>query len=156
MVSQWRIGVLFLTVLGVSSLTAEVQAVSQETLNVNVDGLRSSRGQLCLSLFNKPETFPMKPEQSVQTKCLKITKNPMQVSFKNLVPGMYAIAALHDTNSDGQADRNFMGLPMEGFGFSRNPVVTTTAPKFGQAAIKVDGPSTNISIQMRYLPGAKS
>jgi uncharacterized protein (DUF2141 family) len=156
MVNPLRISVLFLTLLGISGLPLSVQAVSQDSLSINISGLKSTRGQLCLSLYNKPESFPMSPEKSLQTQCVKITQNPMRVSFKNLASGYYAIAVLHDTNADGRADRNFMGLPMEGFGFSQNPTVSTTAPKFSQAAVKVESPNTSISIQMRYLPGAKT
>jgi uncharacterized protein (DUF2141 family) len=156
MVNHWRIGLLLLTGLVFSSLPPQAEAVSQDSLSINVSGLKSTRGQLCLSLYNKPESFPTRPDQSLQSQCVKITQNPMRVSFKNLTSGYYAIAVLHDINADGKADRNFMGLPMEGFGFSQNPLVSTTAPKFSQAAVKVDGPSTNISIQMRYLPGAKT
>ena len=54
----------------------------------------------------------------------------MRVTFKSLSPGNYAIAVLHDENNDRQANRNFLGLPTEGFGFSRNPAIGVSAPGF--------------------------
>ncbi|MBW4549605.1 MAG: DUF2141 domain-containing protein [Aphanocapsa sp. GSE-SYN-MK-11-07L] len=149
---RWFPTLLILTML----LVRSAQAGVRDSLKVTVDGLRSTRDQVCLSLYDKPETFLMQPKLSLRTQCVKIIKTPMQVTFKNLAPGNYAIAALHDTNGTGKVERNFMGMPMEGFGFSRNPVVTMKAPKFDQAAVKVDGANTTLAIQMKYLPGAKS
>ena len=34
--------------------------------------------------------------------------------------GLYAIAALHDEDGDGEMDKNFIGLPVEGYACSRN------------------------------------
>lgn len=43
--------------------------------------------------------------------------------FKNLAPGTYAVMINHDENGNGKLDRNFMGMPTEGYGFSNNPTV---------------------------------
>ncbi|GAA6620321.1 hypothetical protein NUACC26_061370 [Scytonema sp. NUACC26] len=77
---------------------------------------------------------------------------PLTVTFKNLQPGSYAVAVLHDTNSDKKANRNGLGIPLEGFGFSENPVIRTGPPKFNDAVL-VAGSTTNIQIQLNYLLG---
>ena len=71
------------------------------------------------------------------------------VSFSHVAPGSYAIAAFHDENNNGRLD-TFMGIPREGFGFSRNPPVRTRAPRFLECDFEV---STNIStaIAIKYL-----
>lgn len=147
--------VFTLTLLEIAFLCMKVQASSNGILNINIAGLMSTRGQVCLSLYNRAEYFPMQPEKSVRNQCVKITKLPIQVSFKDLAPGNYAVAVLHDANGNGKFDRNFIGLPTEGFGFSRNPVLIIKAPTFDQSVIKLASPITNISILLRYLPGAK-
>jgi uncharacterized protein (DUF2141 family) len=42
-------------------------------------------------------------------------------------------------------------VPDEGFGFSRNPVVYRTAPKFSAAAFKVGTTPAAMAIRMQYL-----
>lgn len=73
------------------------------------------------------------------------------VTFRNLNAGRYAIAVIHDANADGKLNRGFLGIPIEGFGFSRNPRILTGPPNFGDAAISVSSVTTNIQIQMKYL-----
>lgn len=43
--------------------------------------------------------------------------------FKDLAPGTYAVMISHDENGNGKLDSNFMGMPIEGYGFSNNPTV---------------------------------
>ena len=75
------------------------------------------------------------------------------MKFQNLRPGSYAVVVLHDSNSDNKINRNLFGIPKEGFGFSRNPTIRFSAPKFSESAFVVAGPSTKIQIQLKYLLG---
>lgn len=63
--------------------------------------------------------------------------------------GTYAIAVVHDENGNNKMDRALF-LPKEGFGFSRNPTITTGPPRFSSASFAIDGPQTQ-SIKMRYM-----
>jgi uncharacterized protein (DUF2141 family) len=136
-----------------SSPPPRVQATTNSTLNVEVAGLRDTRGNVCLSLYNSsnPALFPQEAQKAQESRCVRITGNPMMVSFKNLKPGSYAIALLHDANGNGKDDRNFVGMPTEGFGFSRNPTVKLKAPAFSEASVPVAGPATSIKINVTYL-----
>ena len=110
-------------------------------------------GRCALACSLTVKVFPTNGDNAVQNKCVKITNAPMRVTFKLLSPGNYAIAVLHDENNDRQANRNFLGLPTEGFGFSRNPAIGVSAPKFADAAVSVAGENTTTQIQLRYLLG---
>jgi uncharacterized protein (DUF2141 family) len=131
-------------------------APGTSVLNVEIAGLRDARGNVCLSLYNslKPQLFPQEAQQAQESRCVRVTANPMVISFRNLKPGNYAIALLHDANGNGKDDRNFLGMPTEGFGFSRNPVVKLKAPGFDEASVPVSGATTTIKINVTYLsPG---
>ena len=39
----------------------------------------------------------------------------------NLPAGNYAVQVMHDENENNKLDTNFMGMPIEGYGFSNNP-----------------------------------
>jgi uncharacterized protein (DUF2141 family) len=47
-------------------------------------------------------------------------------------------------------DRNFFGIPREGFGFSNNPRVSFSTPSFQSAVIPVACPATQIEIKLTY------
>jgi uncharacterized protein (DUF2141 family) len=119
-------------------------------LTVQVEGLKSQKGLLCYKLFSGSQGFPDSNEKAVRKDCIKITEEPMKLSFKGLTAGSYAVAVFHDTNGDRKLNRNSAGIPAEGYGFSNNPLVKTGPPKFGQAVFLVAGPNTTMQIQMRY------
>ncbi|MBW4613801.1 MAG: DUF2141 domain-containing protein [Desmonostoc vinosum HA7617-LM4] len=127
------------------------QANFNGKLTVEIDGLKNKQGQICVSIFANSQGFPNNRDRVLQKQCTKIGDTPLLVSFDNLKAGNYAVAAIHDQNNDLTLNRNDLGMPIEGFGFSRNPEVRTSAPKFGEAAFLVAGPNTNIQIQMKYF-----
>jgi len=102
-------------------------------------------------VFAAGKGFPSNTAKAVQSQCLKITDTPFRVTLKPLQLGSYAVAVLHDENSDGKANRNFLGVPKEGFGFSRNPIIRFGPPEFANAAVPVRGATKNILIQLRYF-----
>jgi uncharacterized protein (DUF2141 family) len=124
------------------------------TLTVEINGLRNGKGQVCVSIFADASAFPKDAVNAVQSQCVKITDIPLQVTFGNLQPGNYAITVMHDENSDGKLNRNFLGIPTEGFGFSRNPVIYFGVPKFDDTVFPVTEPSTTTQVNLNYLLGS--
>jgi uncharacterized protein (DUF2141 family) len=120
-------------------------------LTIDVGGLRNQKGQVCVSLFNAGRGFPDNPNAAVAAQCVQIQGGVAQVTFANLRSGSYAVAVLHDENNDGKANRNAFGIPKEGFGFSRNPVLRFGPPKFGEASFVVAGPGVSTQIQVSYF-----
>lgn len=45
----------------------------------------------------------------------------------------------------------FLGIPKEGFGFSRNPAVRFGAPRFEQVYIELGPGFTRTSVRMQYI-----
>jgi uncharacterized protein (DUF2141 family) len=144
---------LVLTVVGIITLPSPAQVRQSSQLKVEIDGLKNQRGQVCLSLFASSRGFPSNVDKALQNRCVAITAKPLSITFENLQPGSYAVAVLHDTNSDNKVNRNVLGIPVEGFGFSGNPLIRTGPPKFNDAVVLVAGSSTNIQIQLKYLFG---
>ena len=90
----------------------------------------------------------------MQSECIEVKETPQKLIFKNLKPGTYAVALIHDANGDGILNSNSFRMPTEGFGFSKNPLVLTGPPKFNDAAVKVEGVNTDIQIKLQYLFGS--
>jgi uncharacterized protein (DUF2141 family) len=151
MVRGFRVSILLLAVLGNLAWPFSAKADYNGKLTVEIDGLKNKQGQVCASLFASSQGFPSQRDRVLQSQCIKITDIPVLLTFNNLKAGNYAVAIMHDQNSDRLLNRNIIGIPVEGFGFSSNPEVKTRAPKFGEAAFLVAGPDTNIQIMLKYF-----
>ncbi|MGQ3102187.1 MAG: DUF2141 domain-containing protein [Sphingopyxis solisilvae] len=119
------------------------------TVDVSITGLRNTKGQVLVCLTANPKAFPdcSKDKASVRM----AVKAANAGDFKVVAPGdgTYAIAVVHDENSNNKMDMALF-LPKEGFGFSRNPAIGMGAPKFGSASFAVTG-DTRQSIKMKYM-----
>jgi uncharacterized protein (DUF2141 family) len=122
-------------------------------LSIELGGLKNQKGQVCFSLFSSNKGFPDNGKRALKAQCVKLTTTPQKITFPNLTAGNYAVAVIHDVNSDGTLNRNSLGIPTEGFGFSNNPIIRTGPPKFGDSAVLVAGSSTNIQIKLQYFLG---
>ncbi|NES66508.1 MAG: DUF2141 domain-containing protein [Okeania sp. SIO2D1] len=121
------------------------------SLTVNIDGLKNQNGQVCLSLFSSSQGFPSDGDRALQVKCVALEEGTPAITFENLKPGSYGVAAFHDINDDGVFNLNGLGIPKEGFGFSRDPKIFTGPPKFGDVIVIIVGPKNNIRIKLQYL-----
>ncbi|MBD2242826.1 DUF2141 domain-containing protein [Nostoc sp. FACHB-888] len=151
MVRGLRVSMLLLAVVGNLAWSFSAKANFNGKLTVEIDGLKSKNGQVCVSIFATSEGFPGDRDRGLQKQCTKITDTPLPITFENLKAGSYAVAVFHDQNNDGTLNSNVFGIPSEGFGFSSNPEIRTRAPKFSEAAFLVAGPDTNIQIQLKYF-----
>ena len=151
MVRGLRVSMLLLAVLGNLAWLYSAKATFNGKLTVEIDGLKNKQGQVCVSIFASSEGFPSDRDRGLQKQCTKISAAPLPITFENLKAGSYAVAVFHDQNNDGTLNSNVLGIPSEGFGFSRNPEILTRAAKFSEAAFLVAGPDTNIQIQLKYF-----
>ena len=130
-----------------------VQAQPKSKITLTIDGFKNKNGQACVSLFASNKGFPSNGSDAIQSRCTTITEVPLVLTFENLSPGSYAVAVLHDANKDNTANRNGFGIPVEGFGFSKNPIIRTRPPQFNDAAVVVAGANTDIKIKLQYIFG---
>jgi uncharacterized protein (DUF2141 family) len=143
--------VFLLSLLGALSLPKLAQASPTSNLVVEIAGLKSRTGRVCLSIFASSQGFPDQGKHAIKSTCVEITEVPLRIRFEDLQPGSYAVAAFHDKNSTGQLERNFLGIPTEEFGFSGNPAIWTGPPKFNESAVSVAEGTTNVQIRLRSL-----
>lgn len=118
------------------------------TLTVNIEDIKTDNGYVLLILFKGEDGFPTQQEKAYAYDGVKVSGKKAVFTFKNLPSGTYAIAALHDANSNGKLDTNFLGIPKEDFGASNDAKASFGPPKYQDAKFEVDG-SKQISIKMR-------
>jgi uncharacterized protein (DUF2141 family) len=118
-------------------------------LEVRFEGLRSAKGVLHACLSRSEGHFP---DCSRDPKALKSTvpATAGAVQFSGVTPGRYALTLFHDENTNQRLDM-VLGIPREGFGFSRNPRVRFGAPKFNQVDIQLGAGFSRQSVRMQYL-----
>jgi uncharacterized protein (DUF2141 family) len=122
-------------------------------LEVTFKELKTSTGQMCLSLFSGPKGFPKGGSDSdlVVSKCTPVANSAAAFTFSDLKPGNYAITAFHDVNNDGKMNKTAFGMPEEGFGFSNNPTIGFSAPSFDETKFPVATSKAVVSIQLKYF-----
>jgi uncharacterized protein (DUF2141 family) len=119
------------------------------TLEIHVTGFRNNKGTAGGVVFSSPDGWPSDRSKAVVQGGFPIANRQATEIFR-VVPGHYGVVVIHDENSNMKLDRNFFGIPKEGFGFSNNPKVTVSAPSFQAAAIPVICPATQIEIRLIY------
>lgn len=121
-------------------------------IDVTVTNMRSTHGVVRACITARPKGFPQcNAADTTSIKVVAPAAETVTLNFRNVTPGRYAIALLHDENNNGKADRALMMMPTEGFGFSRDAKVRMGPPKFEDAAFDVAGHSMNQTIRMRYM-----
>jgi uncharacterized protein (DUF2141 family) len=127
--------------------------VAGNSVDVSFTGLKSSQGQVCISVYAGPQGFPDggKGSDFVTTRCSPITAEAATLTLTDLKPGNYAIVAHHDLNGDGTMNKGSFGIPEEGFGFSNNPEIGFSSPSFDETKFAVAAPQATVKILMRYL-----
>ncbi|HWE84552.1 MAG TPA: DUF2141 domain-containing protein [Terracidiphilus sp.] len=121
------------------------------TLRIHVDGFRNTRGNLGTIIFTSANGWP-----EDENKCLRHGPAPIDKSTRTAVaewrlpPGNYGVAAIHDENSNHKLDRNFLGIPKEGFGFANNPHVGFGPPPFSAAVVHLACPTTDVTIHLIF------
>ncbi len=152
--NKFHVGILLLSVIGNLVFLPSAEGSSSGNLGVTVKGLKNQKGQVCFSLFSSSRGFPSNNERAVQAKCVKLENSSTKLKIPALKAGTYAVAMFHDVNGDGKLNTNVLGIPKEGFGFSRNPRIVSGPPKFGDSAVFVVGSSTEIQINLNYFFGS--
>ena len=118
---------------------------------LSVTGIRSAQGVVRACMTRNPDSFPKCRGVEGAMGAVVAAGGQVTFTFHDVRPGRYAIALLHDENSNGKADRAAMMIPTEGFGFSRDAKVNMGPPKFRDAAFTVTDREESLRIRMRYL-----
>lgn len=143
---------LFLTVASALPGPLEAQTTGTATLTVHVTGARNAKGKIRAALFRDGKGFPNDASQAVHTQAADIDPQTLsaQVVFADLRAGVYAVSVFHDENVNEKLDKNFMGVPKEGYGASNNPKKKMGPPNFDGAKFQLSGTEQSVEIKLMY------
>jgi uncharacterized protein (DUF2141 family) len=129
------------------ALAFGVPAAHAAPLTIVVDNVCSAKGEIDLTVYVAADWLSNSKGHD-----RKLPARVGSVTFHfDLPPGTYAAAAFHDANDNGKFDKNLLGWPLEGFGFSNNAHVSFfRPPSFAAASFKLPPEGATETVHLDY------
>ncbi len=115
------------------------------------NGFRSTNGLARFAIFNGPAGFPDTPGKAMFTNSCAIAGNRAVAIIRNVMPGTYAIAILHDENANGKMDYTMLRFPSEGFAVSGSDRSFFIRPRFANSTMELSHSNATIKLDIRYM-----
>lgn len=119
-------------------------------LFVNIQGLRSSKGLVAVTLYADDRKRFLVKRGSLYVGRVPASAPNTSVCIHVPAPGTYALGIYHDENANRKFNRNALGMPAEGFGFSNNPSTLFGLPSFNSVRLNVPRTNTQTTVKMKY------
>lgn len=126
------------------SLSISFQATA-DTLTLLVD-TPSGKGQIRAAVFASQAGFDA--GELVAFGAADAGDAVTSLTITDLKPGRYGIALFNDLNGNEELDRNLLGAPSEPIGFSNNPKIGFSAPKFDAFGFEFEGAPLELNISL--------
>jgi uncharacterized protein (DUF2141 family) len=136
--------------LTAAAFLALAAPASAADLEIVVAGIRDgeSPGKVFIGVFNGQDGF-LKDERRYARAAIPVVNGTARLVL-TLPPGRYAAVAFHDSNDNGELDRNILGIPTEGYAFSRDARGFMSAPSFESAAVELLEGGARMTITLGY------
>ena len=116
-------------------------------LTVEVTNIKNKHGKIAIGLYNKDDNTFANLEKYYKAIFIEIDSKRVIYTFKNIPNGTYAVSIMHDENENNKLDKNILGIPKEGYGFSNNVKPAFRSANFKEAKFELLGNKT-INIKM--------
>lgn len=103
---------------------------------------------LFVAVHSSAEDFPTRDAKALKSMVVAQSASVGHL-IKNVPAGEYAVAVFADMNGNAELDSNFVGIPKEPVGISRNAKGKFGAPKFSDAVFKVGDGVTALTIELK-------
>ena len=121
-------------------------------LLVEARAIRSDRGTVRALAFQSADGFPSDVQRAAGRCSATVSQGTALLRFTGLEVGQtYAVSLFHDENDDRKMNRNWMGIPQEGYGASNDAKATLAPPSFEDARFVFRQSGQRLRVQMRYF-----
>jgi len=123
---------------------------AQNTVVAQVSNFENNKGICRACIFSSAENFAANRALA----CVQgtVANKSAAITFSNVPDGRYAIFVFHDVNGNNKMDRNFLGIPKEGYGASANKLPFAAAPRFTDNSFALSGgAAVTLHIKLRNL-----
>lgn len=140
-----------LAIFLVGSFASFIPPINQN-LKVTVTRLHNNNGVVLVSLFKDGSGYPDDAAKAYGKEKAYIVDKTSTIIFKSVPPGTYAVAILHDENNNQKMDKNMLGIPKEGYGFSNNATAAFGPPSYKKASFThTAAAASSIQIKAKYF-----
>ncbi len=143
---------LLCTAFPAASATAD-HACNDSTrtrLEVTVRNVKSSRGSVMLTVYPANKERWLAKRGKLFKLEVPATAPVTHACIALPTAAGYALAVYHDENGNRHFDRNWIGLPVEGFGVSRNPSSLIGLPSLEDSRFDALDGTTTLDIILHY------
>ena len=125
-----------------------VQAALAATLTVHVTDIDKKGGTLRLSLYDQ-SGWSKDEDTPIASANVPAAMPETTVILTDIKPGVYGIKLFLDATNNGRFDQNFLGMPLERYGFSRDARPFLSQPGFKRTQFTVTDGSNEITIRLQ-------
>jgi uncharacterized protein (DUF2141 family) len=135
------VGAALLLSMALMRSLPHAQTSNAFTLTVHVTNAINAKGMIRAALFPSADGFPGDTSKAMRTQGAQIDPKTLtsEIVFASIPPGIYAVSVFDDENRNGKLDKNFVGMPKEGYGASNNPKKKMGPPAFDEARFSLKG-----------------
>lgn len=131
-------------------LSGDCALGTEVRLRISVQGVRNAKGALTIMLYGDRDDVFLKKGGRLARIRVPAARGVVQACMAAPKAGSYAISLYHDEDGNKKLTKNWFGLPIEGYGFSRNAAVTYRLPELDEAVITALPGDNGLTITMRY------
>lgn len=124
-------------VLFILFLVFPILMFSQNQITINVYDVPSSKGKICIAIYNREEGF-LKLDNVYMHESIPASQGMTHTILTDIPEGEYALAVFHDENGNNKLDTNWLGIPKEKIAFSNAKMKTFGPPKYEECAFKAE------------------
>jgi len=135
--------ILFAALLALMPLAA-----SAATLTVKVENVGKIGGVLRLSLYNEA-SWSNDNSEPIASANVPAVLPETTVTVKDVAPGVYGVKTYQDANRNGKFDQNWLGWPLERYGFSRDARPIFSEPGFDRTKFTITDGANQIVIHLQ-------
>jgi len=141
---------IYTLALAVVALPFASVVANAAELAITVKEVRNASGWVLIAVYDSDASFLKLQLAKAELKA-HASKGEVKFVVHDLPPGKYAVTAFHDENDNGKLDKNWLGVPTEGYGFSNEAKGSFGPPKFDRAVFDFDGKTDKaISFSLNY------
>ena len=123
-------------------------AASAATLTVKVQNIDKKGGVLRLSLYDEA-SWSNNESVPIASADVPAVAPETVVRLSNLKPGVYGVKTYQDANRNGEFDQNWLGWPLERYGFSNDARPRLSEPSFDRTKFTLSDGETTIVIHLQ-------
>jgi uncharacterized protein (DUF2141 family) len=123
-------------------------AASAATLTVRVENIDKKGGILHVALYDEA-SWKNDDATPIADSEVEAVAPETIVTLSGIAPGVYGLKSYQDANRNGKFDQNWIGLPLERYGFSNDAHPILSEPGFNRTKFTITEGDNQISIHLQ-------